>query len=325
LANSLNASAVNLAADVGVDTIHALGSKMGLNLGDDPWRFGLSLALGGAEVGLLDLTSGLGALGNGGRHVPHTTILSIERISDGRTLFSASGQGTQVVSAQTAWLISDILDDDGARTEAFGANNPLAASRPIAVKTGTTNDFRDNLTVGWTPWLAVGVWTGNKDGRPMRNVLGITGAAPIWRETVETVFADERLMRLLGDGQAPRHGFAVPAGITRAQVCHLPTLVSNGACRLRDESFAAGGATRDEQMTFGYFASASGCATRVANSTLGRLALLAPEHPRVASEVRGWWRGSPPVAAPPCSASAGGHSPARILAPIAAAASRSAP
>ena len=235
----------------------------------------------------------------------------MERLHDGLVLYRPRERAEQIVSPQTAWLVSDMLDDDAARVPAFGERNPLEVSRPMAVKTGTTNDYRDNLTVGWTPWLAVGVWTGNKDGRPMRNVLGITGAAPIWHDTVEAVFADRRLMRLLGDGELPPPGFPIPAGVTRSEVCSLSGLLGGAGCRPRSEAFAAHGPTRDDQHTVGYFARDGACDSRVSGPGQGTLALLAPEHPRVAEEVRRWWRGSPPVAAPPCRAGSAAHSPAR--------------
>ncbi len=313
LANSLNAAAVAVAVEVGVEPIHALAQNMGLNMGDDPWQYGLSLALGGAEVGLTRLTGALGAFGNGGVFVEPTTILSVKETVGGATLYRNKAEGRRVVSKQTAWLVSDILDDDAARVPAFGANNPLDASMPMAVKTGTTNDFRDNLTVGWTPWLAVGVWTGNKDGRPMRNVLGITGAAPIWRDTVEAVFSDPALMSMLGDGTPPRPGFPVPSGITRANVCDLNILLRERRCQPRGESFAAGGPTRDEALAFGYFNGIGDCGSRVDGPNNGRMALLAPRHAVVAASVRGWWRGrSIPVAPPSCGGAGGGngaHSP----------------
>ncbi|MCS6773834.1 MAG: hypothetical protein NZ693_06970, partial [Thermoflexales bacterium] len=119
-------------------------------------------------------------------------------------------QGQQVVLPEHAYLITSILSDNEARAKTFGRNSPLRLSRPAAAKTGTTNDFRDNLTVGYTPELVVGVWVGNSDNSPMRDVSGITGAAPIWKQIMEAAL----------EGQPVRE-FVPPAGVVAVEICAL--------------------------------------------------------------------------------------------------------
>jgi membrane carboxypeptidase/penicillin-binding protein PbpC len=135
-----------------------------------------------------------------------------------------------VLDERVAWLISDILSDDAARQLSFGANSILKLERTAAVKTGTTNDFHDNWTVGYTPDLAVGVWVGNADNEPMRNVTGISGAGPIWHQFMRSALAGQ-----------PDATFPQPPGLVQAQVCALSGLLPSEACPYRrSEWFLAG-------------------------------------------------------------------------------------
>jgi membrane carboxypeptidase/penicillin-binding protein PbpC len=118
------------------------------------------------------------------------------------------------MDARTAYLITDILSDNYARRSTFGAGSPLHLSRPAAAKTGTTQDWRDNWTVGYTPELAVGVWVGNADNEPMRNVSGVTGAAPIWRDLMEELLKTR-----------PIRQFPVPDGLVEKTVCTINGLI----------------------------------------------------------------------------------------------------
>lgn len=237
LGNSLNAAAIDLTAAVGLEKVHALALRMGLPLDPDPWHYGLSMTLGGAEVPLIDLTAAFSAFANGGRFNPAAAILKIEPMSGEGTLYVHSPRPKPVISPQTAWLISDILSDAAARQPVFQPGRPMQLSRPAAVKTGTTNDVRDTLTVGYTPYLTVGVWTGNSDGRPMgSDVLSSESAAPIWNAVMETIFADARLMALLGGGRAPVDGFSQPEGIMRATACEPGT---RGRCQPIEEAMAS--------------------------------------------------------------------------------------
>jgi penicillin-binding protein 1C len=319
LANSLNAASVDLLAEVGVARAHALALDLGLDLDADPWRYGLSLTLGGAESSLVALTGAYAALAGGGVFAPPAPVLRIVRISDGRSLFDLAPVARRVVSPQTAWLVTDILADADARRPAFAPGPPLATSRPSAVKTGTTDDFRDNLTVGFTSYLALGVWTGNKDGRPMRDVLGITGAAPIWHDAMERVFADPALRSDLGGGRPPVDAFTPPAGIVRADVCDLDGLGADGTCRRQVEVFAAGTVTDDVGTAYDWFevrrdGTAGGWACAVPNRAGGRLYLLPPRDERVAAAARAYAGNQSlpiaPVVCPEHVADAGASGPA---------------
>jgi 1A family penicillin-binding protein len=204
LANSYNVPAVKAVNFVGLEKFLETAGRLGINTYGDPSNYGLSITLGGGELRLLDLTGAYATFANLGVRVPHTPILEVAR-GDGEVVWRHEPAGEQVIRPQHAFLLTSILSDNAARAPAFGANSPLTLpGRPVAAKTGTTNDFRDNLTLGYTPELAVGVWVGNFDNAPMHNVTGITGAAPIWNE----------FMRRALEGQPPTN-FPVPPGIVQ--------------------------------------------------------------------------------------------------------------
>ncbi len=230
LASSYNVPAVRMLAAVGIDRAVNVAGQIGLTTFTDPTRYDLSLTLGGGEVRLLDLTAAYAAFAGGGLRVDPVAVLRVEDAS-GRVLYQAPPPARpRVVSAQTAYLLTDILSDNDARAPGFGYNSPLQLDRPAAVKTGTTTDFRDNWTVGYTPDLVVGVWAGNADNTPIRNVSGVDGAAPIWRDVMNAALA----------GRPPR-AFDEPPGIERVTVCLPSGLLPTSACpRQRVEVFAAG-------------------------------------------------------------------------------------
>jgi len=209
LASSYNLIAVKVLDYIGLDTMTDLARSLGITTFDNK-KFGLALTLGGGEVRLLELSAAYGALANGGRRVEPVVIT---RITDhaGHLIYDLPGNlnpGSQVMDERTAYLITDILSDNYARRSTFGENSPLRLSRPAAAKTGTTQDWRDNWTVGYTPDLVVGVWVGNADNEPMRYVSGVTGAAPIWHD----------LMEELHKGR-PARDFQRPAGLIEKTVC----------------------------------------------------------------------------------------------------------
>ncbi len=146
--------------------------------------YGLSLTLGGGDVSLLELTSAYAIFANQGNRAEPFAILRIVD-HEGNVVYEHKQQTEQVISAEHAYLITDILADNTARTPAFGANSILKLPFKVSVKTGTTNDFRDNWTLGYTPDIAVGVWVGNADYTPMQNTSGLTGAAPIWADVIQ--------------------------------------------------------------------------------------------------------------------------------------------
>jgi membrane carboxypeptidase/penicillin-binding protein PbpC len=136
-----------------------------------------------------------------------------------------------VLDERVAYLITDILSDNYARAPAFGENSALNLTRPAAVKTGTTTDWRDNWTVGYTPDLVVGVWAGNADNEPMRNVTGVTGAAPIWHDVMETLLKGR-----------PVREFVEPPGMVRVEVCADSGLLPVEGSGVRDQ----GSGVRDQ-------------------------------------------------------------------------------
>ncbi|MEX2245414.1 MAG: penicillin-binding protein 1C [Dehalococcoidia bacterium] len=236
LASSYNVPAARTLASIGIDRAVTLARRVGLTTLRDPARYDLSLALGGGEVRLLDLTAAYATFAAEGMSVAPVAVIRVED-AGGRVLYEAPPQPRErVVSEQTAYLISDILSDNEARAPGFGADSVLRLSRPAAVKTGTTTDFRDNWTAGYTPDLAVGVWVGNADNSAMREVSGVDGAAPVWRDVMEAALASRAV-----------RGFAAPGGIERVSVCVPSGLLPTAACqRRRLEVFAAGTAPTAE-------------------------------------------------------------------------------
>ena len=236
LANSLNVVAVKLLSQVGVPDMVAMGRSMGLQGLDRPVeQYGLSLTLGGSEVTLLSLTNAYATIDNGGRLAPSTPIIAIR--DSGGQVIDGHKPAANVVDPRVEYLVTSILSDNEARAMEFGTNSPLHLSRPAAAKTGTTTDFRDNWTVGYTPYLAVGVWAGNTDGTPMRNTTGLTGAAPIWHDFMETVFSRPELDAAVRDRNAPLD-FTRPDGIVEAPICLLSSLKGAADCpEMRNELF----------------------------------------------------------------------------------------
>ena len=198
LANSFNVPAVKLLDAVGVERMLESARKMGvesLHRGTD-W-YGLSLTLGGGEVTLLDLASAYHTMANGGRYLRPRYVLTITDGQGVTLLENTSPEGVPAISEAAASMITDILSDDPARAPMFGANSQLTLSRPVAAKTGTTDNNRDAWTMGYTRHLLAGVWVGNTDGRPMRNATGAAAAAPIWNEVMRTILAEPALLSVL--------------------------------------------------------------------------------------------------------------------------------
>ena len=221
LANSYNIPAVKLLDAVGVSRMLESARAMGLrSLGQESSYYGLSLTLGGGEVTLLDLTTAFATLANNGTYVEPTPIRGIADALGRPVSGWQQSEASQAVSAAAAYLVTDILSDNDARTPAFGANSPLQLSRPAAVKTGTTTDWRDNWTVGFTPSLVAGVWAGNSDGHPMKNSSGLTGAAPIWHDFMEGVLASPAMLAALDvPADAVTWQFDPPTDMERRAEC----------------------------------------------------------------------------------------------------------
>jgi 1A family penicillin-binding protein len=221
LASSYNLVAVKVLDRVGIDAMAAQARAMGITTFDNADRLGLSLTLGGGEVRLLELTGVYGAFANGGRRVEPVLITRVED-SGGRVLkVWERSPGERVLDERVAYLITDILSDPFARISTFGEWSVLNLTRPAAVKTGTTTDWRDNWTVGYTPDLVVGVWTGNADNEPMEHVSGVTGAGPIWHDVMEALHKGR-----------PVRAFVEPEGMVRVAVCADSGLLPQGGLEI---------------------------------------------------------------------------------------------
>ena len=191
LANSINIPAVKLLAMIGIKPFLTKAYDMGLKTFKPDQRnlrrFGLSLTLGGGETSLLDLTTAFSIFARGGIRKNNKAILEIDDFK-GKALFkNREEQGRRVFSKEVSFLISHILSDNNARRMVFGPNSYLhIAGKTVAVKTGTTNDKRDNWAIGYTNGVTIGVWVGNNDNSPMNEEIasGVTGASPIWRKTM---------------------------------------------------------------------------------------------------------------------------------------------
>jgi len=184
LSNSLNIPAVKALYLAGMDESIATASAMGINTLTEPERYGLSLVLGGGEVKLLELTSAYAVFANKGVKAEVSPILKVED-SSGKTLQdNTQPRESRVLKKEIAYEISDILSDTQARQATFGFSpNMSLPDRRVAVKTGTTNDYRDAWTMGYTPNIAAGVWAGNNDNSAMRGeASGSVVAAPIWHQ-----------------------------------------------------------------------------------------------------------------------------------------------
>jgi len=240
LANSYNIPAVKALAFVGIydnpeteqpDGLIPFAERMGITTLTRP-DYGLSLTLGGGDVTLLEMVGAFATMANNGRRI---APVAITRIVDntGQVVFEHQQQaGQQVIRAEHAYMISSILADNGARTPAFGRNSTLNLPFPSAAKTGTTNDFRDNWTIGYTPDVAVGVWVGNADYTPMVDTSGLSGAAPIWAKVMQST-----QQALTGDNPTP---FLRPGGVVERVVCEISgTLPSQWCPEQTSEIFAA--------------------------------------------------------------------------------------
>jgi membrane carboxypeptidase/penicillin-binding protein len=239
LGSSLNIPAVSALHTVGVAETMALAAEMGIGTLGDPDEYDLSFALGGGPVRLFDLTAAYAAFANGGDRVEPTIILDVID-ADGTVLFKADKpELVRVLDERVAWLISDILSDNQARIMSFGENSILKLDRTAAVKTGTTNDFHDNWTVGYTPDLVVGVWVGNTDNKPMQAITGVSGAGPIWHYFMRTVLAGE-----------PEKPFPQPDGMVEVEVCDLSGLLPTDDCPFRQTEWFIQGTQPMEYDSF---------------------------------------------------------------------------
>lgn len=211
LANSLNVPSVEVLSKVGVEKAMEIAERLGVTTLTNPNQYGLSLVLGSGEVKLLELTGAYSVFANQGRKNSPTAILKITG-KDGQSVYNYQPSNDQVLDEAVAFQITSILSDPQTRKEIFG--NSLDNTVGAAVKTGTTESYRDSLTVGYTNKLAVGVWVGNNDSTPMDNVAGSLGAAPIWKSLIEN----------FSDGKA---NFEPPEDVVGKYVCRYNGLLLN--------------------------------------------------------------------------------------------------
>ena len=232
LGSSYNVPAVKVLATFGVQRMIQRGRELGITSWNDPSQYGLSLTLGGGEVKMTDMAVVYGTLSNNGVRVDLNPILEIKD-SHGEILEkNASGTQTPALNPGVAFLLTNILSDNEARTPAFGPNSQLyIPNRQIAVKTGTTQNLRDNWTIGYSPSRVVAVWVGNNDNTPMSYVAsGVTGASPIWRNIMDKILENQ-----------PAEFFSKPEEVKEVEICTLTgTLACSGCPIIKKELFLNG-------------------------------------------------------------------------------------
>ena len=225
LGSSYNIPAVKILAANGITNFIEFAQSIGISTWTDPSRYGLSLTLGGGEVTMLDMATAYGTFANSGSRVNLQSVLSV-RDSSGHLLEQSSSSNQSVLDPKVAYLISDILSDNAARTPAFGPNSDLNLSY-VAVKTGTTNNLRDNWTIGYTPDRLVVIWVGNNDNTSMSYVAsGVTGASPIWRRIFNEILKNN-----------PSSGFTPPPGLIRVNICTITGQLACEGCPSKAEYF----------------------------------------------------------------------------------------
>lgn len=194
LGNSYNIPAVKVLAKIGVKAMIEKGRRMGISSWEDEDRYGLSLTLGGGDVTMLEMAEVFGTLANNGKRVDLLPILEVSDYA-GKIIDTFHPKiGDEAVKPSVAWILGNILSDNNARTGAFGPSSSLVIpGKTVSVKTGTSNDKRDNWTIGYTPSVVTAVWVGNNNNTPMDPYLtsGITGAAPIWHDIMTELLKDK--------------------------------------------------------------------------------------------------------------------------------------
>lgn len=253
LAESRNIPAVKALASYGVSKMIEQGKKMGITSWNDSSRYGLSLTLGGGGVRLIDLAKVFATIANYGKRPDLVSVLRVTNykgkvLEDNNCINEISNQSTgeaptvyaaeaaidscakeQVVDPRVAFQLIDILKDNNARAPSFGSNSALVIPKhpEVAVKTGTSNELRDNLTIGFNQNYLVAVWVGNNNNSPMSRIAsGITGAAPVWNKIISVLLADESVQ----DWQPPQ-------GVSRVGICAYTGTLPCEGCPTKYEWF----------------------------------------------------------------------------------------
>ncbi len=283
LANSYNVPPVQLVNLIGIGPVIRTAHRLGIRSLNQSSQYGLALALGSGEVSLLDLTYTYNVFNTGGymvgmpvhkdeetpgfRTLNPVAILRIED-ANGTVLWQYGGetatfQRRLILEPALAYIMTDILADNEARTPAFGPNSPLELSRPAAVKTGTSNDNRDSWTVGYTPQIVTGVWMGNNNNHSMNDVTGETGAAPVWHAIMEYIHTRDSL---------PPQEWTRPPTVVDHVVCQTSGLLPTRYCPQVRELFFADPAqgidtTPNQPDTYWNNYSVNACTGRLANAS----------------------------------------------------------
>jgi membrane carboxypeptidase/penicillin-binding protein len=223
LANSYNIPAVKALEHAGIPALKDLAQRVGISTltRED---YGLALALGSGEVSLLEMVNAYAALDNGGKRLDPHIITRVET-QDGDLLADNSNPFTvQAIAPEHAFLITSILSDYEARKPAFGRAARILelSDLPVAAKTGTTNDWRDGWTIGYTPQLAAGVWVGNTDNASMNKLSGVFTAGPIWNAFMTAAHED-----------LPVQQFTPPPGVVQLEICADTGLLADPDCQNR--------------------------------------------------------------------------------------------
>lgn len=234
LAQSLNIPSVELLNDIGPASAVEMAQRLHITTLDNAAsQCGLTLVLGGCEVELYELTRAYGVMADAGTYVEPSPILEVDD-HNGNKIYSPDRPTQNLVDPQYTYVISNVLADQNAKLPTYGTGGVAALSvsgHPMAVKTGTTSNFRDAWTIGYTPNLVAGVWVGNNDGTFMDSVAGSLGAAPIWRDFMKAA-----------EGKIGWANFTEPSGIQHAQVCYGSGLRTHGTTteKTYNEVFALG-------------------------------------------------------------------------------------
>lgn len=229
LANSYNVPAVLALQKNGIPNTVKTAETLGLTTINDAESYGLSFALGSSEAKLTEMTNAYATFANSGKYNALTTIASIKN-KDKKQIYEHKAKNNKAISAQTAYIMSSMMSDNIARSPTFGSSLTLQGQRLAAVKTGTTEDYRDAWTIGYTPSLAVGVWIGNNDNSPMSSIAGSSGAAPIWRNIMNQVLQG-----------TSKEVFTQPSDITVRSICkNNGALALNGGSNTITEYFRPG-------------------------------------------------------------------------------------
>jgi penicillin-binding protein 1C len=260
LACSYNVSALRVLENIGVASLLHRLKKLGFeSLDRGANYYGLGLTLGGGEVTLLELARAYSTLARSGLFKKEKIFLEIKD-TQGEAKSFPEARSVPVFSPQVSFIITNILQDADARIPAFGEGSVLSLPFPCAVKTGTSGNFRDNWAVGYTPHYTVGVWVGNFDGKPMRDVSGVSGAGPLFRD----------IMLLLAKRERRRNSnFTSPEGLVEVYVCPQSGMVVGAFCPGKIKEIFAKGTEPEEVCSF--------CSPRVlANSRSGKKKMAMP-------------------------------------------------